>query len=163
LPGIDHDQLRCGQLVRESERVQQLQLVEQVVLEPEHDLHALAQSVDEPAVPPLERRENRAAAAPAALREERRAQAQQLRPRDGRHRPFVENVLRRQHRAAQCRLPQGVACALAVRDVQYCRHLDIPTAPSKVRRAARAMVERVACATDDACELVAHPLQAGDA
>jgi hypothetical protein len=75
----------------------------------------------------------------------------------------VENVLPRQHRAADRGLPQGVPGALAVRDVQHCLHRDISAAPRKVRRATGAMVERVARAADDARELFAHPLQARDA
>jgi hypothetical protein len=45
--GTDHDQLGCGvDAARERERVDQLQLVVEVVLEPEHDLRAVVQRVE---------------------------------------------------------------------------------------------------------------------
>ena len=50
--------------------------------------------------------------------EERGPRAQQLRSRDGRHRPLVEHVLPREHGAAERGLAQRVAGALAVRHVQ---------------------------------------------
>ena len=82
---------------------------------------------------------------------------------NSRHRPLVQHVLPRQHRAAEPRLPQRVARALAVRDVQERRRRRrLAAAAGQVRGAARAVVERVARAADDARELLAHPPQPGD-
>src|SRR5205085_4811359 len=124
---------------REREHVEELQLVVQVVLEPQHDRQAVAQRIDQPPVPPLERRENRGAAPPPALREERGTDLQQPLPRYRGNRPFVENVLPREDRAAERRLPQRVAGALAVGDVQKRRARQrLATAPRQVRGAAGA-------------------------
>ena len=141
----------------ECERVDQLELVVEVVLEPEHHLEAVAERLEQLPVAPLERGEQRLPAAPAALGEEAGACAEQLLPWQRRHRPFVEHVLPGQHRAAEHGLAERVAGALAVRDVEEGRpRRRRPAAAGEVRRAAGAVVERGAGAADDACELVAH-------
>ncbi len=104
--------------MRECERVEELELVVEVVLEPEHHVRAAAQRLDELPVALLERGEDRLAAPPTAVREEPGPHVQQLRPRNLGHRPLVERVLPRQHRAAKRRLPQRAPGALPVRDVQ---------------------------------------------
>jgi hypothetical protein len=120
--------------VRQREHVEQLELVVEVVLEPEQEAASVTPRCTKLAVAPLERRADRAAAPPAALREERRANLQELGPRDIRHRPFVENVLPRQHRPAEARLTQRVPSALAVRDVQKRRRrARLPSAASEIR------------------------------
>ena len=54
--GADDDQLGRGLLgVGEREHVEELELVVEVVLEPEHDLHAVAQRLEQLPVAPLER------------------------------------------------------------------------------------------------------------
>src|SRR5204863_4026131 len=75
---------------------------------------------------------------------------------------FVQDVLPRQHRTAERRLPQRVARALAVRDVQKRRRRTFAPASSEVCGAARAMVERGARADYETRELVPHSLQAGN-
>src|SRR5581483_8248432 len=69
---VDDDQLRRrSDVVCERERVEKLQLVVEVVLEPEDDLHARPQGVDVFLVAARETGEERAAASPAAVGEER--------------------------------------------------------------------------------------------
>ena len=75
---------------------------------------------------------------------------------------LVEHVLPREHRAAKRRLSQRVAGALAVRHVEQRPEPRVAPAAREERRAAGAMVERVAGAPDDARELLAHTPQAGD-
>ena len=114
-------------------------------------------------VPSLERAEDRAPAAPACVGEETRPQAEQLAPRHSGHRSRVEHVLPREHRAAERRLPQGVAGALPVRDMHELRwHHGLLSAACEVRRAAGAVVERVARTADDARELLPHASKPGD-
>jgi hypothetical protein len=100
------------------QRVYQLKLVVQVVLEPQHHLLSVLQRLNQLPVPVLQRGQDRPAAPPAARGEERRAGLEQLAPRPGRHRPFVQHVLPGQHRAAQRGLAQRVPGAVAVGDVQ---------------------------------------------
>jgi hypothetical protein len=149
--------------VCEGEHVEELELVVEVVLEPDDDLDAVAKRAQKLRVPSLERAEDRAPAAPARVGEETRAQAEQLAPRHGGHRSRVEHVLPREHRAAERRLPQGVAGALPVRDMHELRwHLGLLSAAREVRGTAGAVVERVARAADDARELLPHPSKPGD-
>src|SRR4029077_4306718 len=91
--------------------------------------------------------------APPTLREKTGADPQQLRSRDVGHGPLVEDVLPRQDRPTEPGLPQRVARALAVRDVQERgRRAGLPAAAGQIRRSARAVVERVACAAHDSGE-----------
>src|SRR5262249_10481573 len=130
---VDDDQLRCrGGIVRDGERVDELELVVQIVLEPEHDAGAGMQRVEVLLVAALERREDRAATPPPALGEERRSLAQELGARDGRHGPLVQRVLPRQHRAAEPGLPQRVPGALAVRDVEERRDRRLASATREI-------------------------------
>jgi hypothetical protein len=101
--------------VEQRERLDELELVVQVVLEPEDD----ALRLEELTVAAFERGEDRRAAPPPALRQERRPGAQQPGAGARRHRALVQDVLPRQHGAAESRLPERVAGALAVRDVQH--------------------------------------------
>jgi hypothetical protein len=144
--------------------VDELQLVEEVVLEPEDDVAAVGERSQELRVAALERGEDRLPASPTALRKECRARLQQLPPRSRRDRPLVEDVLPRQHGTAEPSLPQRVARTLAVGDMeQRGTRRGLASATREVRRTAGAMVERVAGAADDARQLVTHPSQAGDA
>ena len=93
-----------------------------------------AQRVDELLVAPLERREDRPPAAPAPRRQERGTLGEQLPTRKSANRPLVQDVLPRQHGSAERRLPQRVAGALAVRDVQQRRRRTF--APRRARYAA---------------------------
>ncbi len=102
----------------ERERVDQLELVVEVVLEPEHDLELIAERVEQPPVAPLQRREELLLSAPAAVGEEPGACAEQLAPWQRRHRSLVQHVLPGQDDTAKRRLPERVAGALAVRDVE---------------------------------------------
>ncbi len=166
LPGKEpiDDQLGRGLLgVGEREHVEELELVVEVVLEPEHHLEAVAERLEQLPVAPLERGEQRLPAAPAAVGEEAGARPQQLLPRQRRHRPLVEHVLPGQHGAAERGLPQRVAGAFAVGDVEERRpRRRRPAAAGEVGGAAGAVVERGAGAADDACELVAHAPQRRD-
>ena len=68
---VDDDQLGGDVLgMGEREHVDELELVVEVVLEPEHDLDAVAERVEQLPVAALERGEQRLPAAPAALGEE---------------------------------------------------------------------------------------------
>jgi hypothetical protein len=137
--------------VREREHVEELKLVVQVVLEPEHHLEVIAERLDELPVAPLERGEQRLRTAPAAVGEEVGACAQELLPWQRRHRPRMERVLPGQHGAAERRLPEGVAGTLAVGDVQKRRpRRRRAAAAGDEAGAARAVVERGARAADDA-------------
>src|SRR6266542_857870 len=150
-------------LARERERIEQLQLVVEVVLEPERHLQPIFQRLGELPVAPLERGEDRAPAAPAAVREECRARPQQLRTRNRLHRSLVKNILPRQNRTTDRGLPQRVAGALTVRHVQDSRaRARLPPPPGEVCGATGAVVERVTGAADDARELFSHPPQTGD-
>ena len=162
--GADDDQLgRSLRGAREREHVEELELVVQIVLEPEHHLEAVAQRLEQLQVAPLERGEQRLRATPAAVGEEARACPQQFLPRQSRYRAIVEHVLPRQHSAAERGLSKRVARAFAVRDVKK-------RGPSRRRAAAAgerggaagAVVERRAGATDDACELFTHSPQRSD-
>jgi hypothetical protein len=66
--------------VGEREYVEELELVVEVVLEPEHNLEVVAERLEQLPVSPLERGEQRLLAAPAAVGEEAGACAQQLLP-----------------------------------------------------------------------------------
>ena len=134
------------------------------MLEPQHHLLPVLQRLDQLPVPILQRGQDRPPAPPAARGEERRAGLEQLAPRPGWHRPLVQHVLPGQHRAAQRGLAQRVPRAVAVGDVQRrrARRRDA-AAPGQVRRAAGAVVQRLARAADDPRELVPHPAQPGDA
>ena len=102
---VNDNQFRRGTgLVRERERVDELQLVVEVMLEPEHHLQPVAQRFNELPITPLERGEDRAPTPPTTIGEESSPGAQQLRPRHLRHRPLVKHVLPGQHRAAERRL-----------------------------------------------------------
>ena len=91
------------------------------------------------------------------------AQAEQLAPRHGGHRSRIEHVLPREHCAAERRLPQRVAGALPVRDVKERRRSRrLLPAACEVRRAAGAVVERIARTADDARELLPHASKPGD-
>ena len=106
--GADDDQLGRGLLgVGEREHVEELELVVEVVLEPEHHLEVVAERLEQLPVAPLERGEQRLPAAPAALGEEAGARPQQLLPWQRRHRPLVEHVLPGQHGTAERGLPQA--------------------------------------------------------
>ena len=147
----------------EREHVEELELVVEVVLEPEHHLEVVAERLEELPVAPLERGEQRLPAAPAAVGEEAGACAQQLLPWQRRHRPLVEHVLPGQHGTAERGLPQGVAGALAVGDVEERRpRRRRAAAADEVGGAAGAVVERGAGAADDARELIAHTPQRRD-
>ena len=56
---------------RQRERIDELKLVVEVVLEPEHDLDAAGERLDELPVAPLEHRQQRTPPAPAAVGQER--------------------------------------------------------------------------------------------
>ena len=71
----------CAGLVRERERVEKLELVVEVVLEPQHHLNAVSERLEKLSITALERRQERASATPAAAREELGASSQQLRSR----------------------------------------------------------------------------------
>ena len=135
LPGKEpiDDQLGRRDLlgVGEREHVEELELVVEVVLEPEHHLQVVAERLEQLPVAPLERGEQRLPASPAAVGEEAGAGLQQLLARQRRHRPLVEHVLPGQHGAAECGLPERIAGAFAVRDVEERR-------PRRRRPAARA-------------------------
>ena len=152
------DQL--GALAGERQRLQQLQLVVEVVLEPEHDVAARCESVRVEPVAPLERLQQRALGAPAALAQEARTDDPQLLLRDRRHRTLVQHVLPREHGPAEARLAKRVSRALAVRDVQEPPELRVAPAAREVGRAAGAAVERVAGAPEHARKLVADAVQA---
>jgi hypothetical protein len=150
-------------LVDQRQGVDQLQLVVQVVLEPEDDTGALAQRPDELAVTALERGADRAATPPAAAGEKRSPDVQQLAARPGRHRPLVEGVVPGQHGSADRGRPKRVAGALPVGHVQKGRRRGrFPPLPCEVGSAAGAVVQGVARTADDACELLPHPPQARD-
>ncbi|MDX6506890.1 MAG: hypothetical protein QOG06_1534 [Gaiellaceae bacterium] len=124
------DQLQA--CVGERERLEQLQLIVEVVLEPEDDLPARRERLLEEPVAPLERLEQRPLRAPAALAQEACAHSAQLgRPNRG-HGTLVQDVLPREHRAAERRLPQGVARALPVGDVQQRPELRVAAAAREV-------------------------------
>ena len=115
---VHHDELRGAYRGDQRQRVRQLKLVVQVVLEPQHYLLPVLQRLDQLPVPILQRGQDRPPAPPAARGEERRAGLEQLAPRSGWHRPLVQHVLPGQHRAAQRGLAQRVPGAVAVGDVQ---------------------------------------------
>jgi hypothetical protein len=66
--------------VRERQHVEELELVVEIVLEPEHDLAIVAERLEQLPVAPLERREQRLPATPAGLGEEAGTRLQQLPP-----------------------------------------------------------------------------------
>ena len=77
--GADDDQFGFGLLgVGEREHVEELELVVEVVLEPEHYREAVAQRIEQLLVAPLERGEERLPAPPAAVGEESGPCPQQL-------------------------------------------------------------------------------------
>jgi len=116
------DPSRLDQLERriagQVQRLQELQLVVEVVLEPEHHARVRFQRLLEEPVAPLERLQQRPLRSPAAVAQEPRPHCPQLGRWHVRHRPLVEHVLPREHRAAKRCLPQRVAGALAVRHVE---------------------------------------------
>ena len=123
--------------MRKTQRVEQLELVVQVVLEPQHDLPFGTQRLHQVAIAALEAGEDRAAGPPAAGGEECGALAQELRTGHAPHRALVEHVLPREHRSPEPRLPQRVAGALAVRDVQQGRNSSrLPAPAGEVARTA---------------------------
>jgi hypothetical protein len=69
-PPLSHPQAGCLLGVGEREHVEELKLVVEVVLEPQHDLEVVAERVEQLPVASLERREQRLPVAPAAVGEE---------------------------------------------------------------------------------------------
>jgi hypothetical protein len=110
----------------ERQSLQQLQLVVEVVLEPQHHARVRFQRVLEEPVTPLERLQQRLLRAPAAFAQEPGSYRSQLGRRQRGHRALVEDVLPREHRSAERGLPQRVARALAVRDVEQRHEPRIP-------------------------------------
>jgi hypothetical protein len=104
--------------VGEREHVEELQLVVEVVLEPQHDVGVVVDCIKQLLIAALERGEERLLPAPAAVGEKAGACSQELLSRQCRGRPGVERVLPGQHRTAERGLAQRVAGALAVGDVQ---------------------------------------------
>src|SRR5262249_21784799 len=103
---------------------------------------AVAERLQQLTVSPLERCAQRLRTAPAAVGQEAGARPEQLVPRQRRDRSLVEDVLPWQHGAAERGPAEGVAGALAVRDVQQRRprRRGAPAA-GEIGRAARAVVE----------------------
>ena len=104
--------------MRECERIDELELVVEVVLEPEHDLVATVQRVEELRIALLERCEDGRSASDAALGEEVSARSEQLPAWQLGNRAFVKGVAPREHGAAERRLSQRLRGAVAVRDVE---------------------------------------------
>ena len=104
--------------MRKCERVDELELVVEVVLEPEHDLVATAQRVEELRIAQLERREDGRSASDATLGEEVSPRSEQLAARQLGDRALVKGVAPRKHGAAERRLSQRLRGAVAVRDVE---------------------------------------------
>src|SRR5262245_27678348 len=101
LERTDHDQLDRSRIADERKDLKQLELVVEVVLEPQNDALPSIERPLERAVPPLQRSENRRPRAPSAVAQEPCAQLAETFGGSRRHRPFVEDVVPAEDRTSE--------------------------------------------------------------
>ncbi len=116
---VDDNELGCPVCtMRKPEGVDELELIVEVVLEPEHDLVAANQGVEELRVSTFELAEHGTIVRGYGFGEKRGAYLQQLVAGHLGHRPLVKGVFPREHGSADRRLPKRVDDAVSVRDVE---------------------------------------------
>src|SRR4051794_31828487 len=139
---VSLDQLDALPVPHLGKNLQELELVEQVVLEPEDDVPC----VGERAVPSFQLAEYPRLITPAALGEEPRAERAR-RVRIERERPFVEDVVPGDDLTAERRPRDRPSGRVAVRDVQRVHRVTVPVPAGHARGQTPAMSRRA----DTAC------------